>query len=859
MSIDTTRSFSHAVYDHKGGSSGFQPKDIVTETFHNSLDANANSIHYEFISNNVDENYLIILDDGDGSDNPSSFFAMGNSIIKKDNLIGCKNIGFLASITVTQPLEVLILTKKKECEDTKTFRYKTREHHNILNDIRTKYNGDYKKINDAQFFNSDISTTIKNLIKKNKDYISSDGYNLFEFINEKQGCAIILKLEIDIFEKLCEEIVDDLQDKQNKKEEKVKETKVKENKENPFITKLSLMTTEIDKIKFYRNGINKKKSKYVDILYQGYKPIIIDTNYIEISEKKDQKKYFEQNIYINEKNHNNLIFTQYYLLDKQGNFNHREKISYKLENIKGNFIINYYFYDQKYWEKLSPELDASEKRCLIYDFFDSKYRIFTETKEKSDSIYSNGGSFLISLFINNKNMEFAEKYLGIQMNKSLTSPDSFDKDFKKYIFLKVRDVLVNNISHYNKSVKFGKFKKWIEEYKKSWYNFDDEIVQFQSGNAIGVKDWSNYKEYIKEIFENKEHKIAGDFNNMFIEEYIDSNNLPPKPQPKPLPPPNIKPSAPKPLTPAPALPIVTKPKPSTPLKPIKPSKLKIEIKPYWYEVDIISNINDFDEIKVEYLHDNEKKIFNIDSEKETIKGLNDSNYTFTLIGIVNKKEVDRISKTVKPNIKIKPEKPNVKIDDSTHDIKIKFIDPINHGLPIKKILLTLNQKRLPPIDYKDEITLSNFVHKKSKIEIEFQNEAATSDKTEKELNVNCERSSFTKQIRDQALINNNYKCAVTGIHIDEQYFRSDFDHKDGKSCNNSLENCQPLLVEIHNVKSNNNELYTKLTQDHNELFNYKLFRIKAIYDSLLEEEKEKININIDFNKIEMRMKNNLSK
>jgi hypothetical protein len=69
------------------------------------------------------------------------------------------------------------------------------------------------------------------------------------------------------------------------------------------------------------------------------------------------------------------------------------------------------------------------------------------------------------------------------------------------------------------------------------------------------------------------------------------------------------------------------------------------------------------------------------------------------------------------------------------------------------------------------------------------------------------------------------------------------------SCNNSLENCQPLLVEIHNIKSNNKELYNKLIQDENELLNYKLDRIKAIYDSLSEKDKKKISLNIDFNKL----------
>ena len=50
--MDTSRSFSHAVSEHRHKASGFKEEDIIYETFQNSLDARADKIIYQFIENN---------------------------------------------------------------------------------------------------------------------------------------------------------------------------------------------------------------------------------------------------------------------------------------------------------------------------------------------------------------------------------------------------------------------------------------------------------------------------------------------------------------------------------------------------------------------------------------------------------------------------------------------------------------------------------------------------------------------------------------------------------------------------------------------------------------------------------------
>ena len=80
--MDTSRSFSHAVSEHRYKASGFTEKDIIFEPLHNSLDANSSKINFQYIKNN-NNYYLLIMDDGIGSDNPQSFFGIGNTVIKK--------------------------------------------------------------------------------------------------------------------------------------------------------------------------------------------------------------------------------------------------------------------------------------------------------------------------------------------------------------------------------------------------------------------------------------------------------------------------------------------------------------------------------------------------------------------------------------------------------------------------------------------------------------------------------------------------------------------------------------------------------------------------------------------------------
>ena len=61
------------------------------------------------------------------------------------------------------------------------------------------------------------------------------------------------------------------------------------------------------------------------------------------------------------------------------------------------------------------------------------------------------------------------------------------------------------------------------------------------------------------------------------------------------------------------------------------------------------------------------------------------------------------------------------------------------------------------------------------------------------------RKSFPKSTKDKALIMQNYHCNGCGKKSDVW----DFDHADGNSSNNSLDNCQALCPNCHAKKSRN--------------------------------------------------------
>jgi hypothetical protein len=806
--MDTSRSFSHAVSEHRYKASGFQEIDIIFEPLHNSLDANSSKINFQYIKNN-NNYYLLIMDDGIGSDNPESFFGIGNKVIKKKGSIGCKNIGLLASVTVIEPISVMILTKKENDKNIRRYLYKVQEHHKELDDLSIKYNNDYKKIDDSKLFDPFIEGDFNDFISENKNFISNDSYELFENIKKNRGTSILLKFTEEMYNRLCNKTIYE---------------KDEEGNNNSFIHNLSTMTRDIDKVKFFNNKIEIKKEPYQDILYQGYKPIIIETNFIQV----DNKKYFERNIYINEKNHNNHVLSTYFHIQSNNSLREVEKVSYKSENIIGNFIINYYFYEQNFWENLLKKLGANRKRSIIYDFYESKYRFFSETNSAKDSKMGNGGTFFMALFINANNMELSEKYLGIKMNKSLSSTDSYSSEFKNYIFNKIRDVLIDNISYYTNSVEYGKFKKWCNNIGNKWYEFKKNKVQSNGGEfpAEGIKDWSKYKDYIKDIFSNGKIEDNGKplFNNMFIAEYIKNNKLV-------IPVQKIDPKPPK--------------KPSPPVLPtpkLKNPELKVNTNAYWGEITFDINTRDFDEIHIKYLHNNKEIRKIINDDIYDIKGLNPHcEYEFKVIGIINQISKEKIIK-IKLDNKCKPEPPKFTVKDSTHDIEINFVNTIDHGLPIKNILLfkdndTSAFERKP---YNNQIKLDTKIHKRTKLIVKFENEFKCSEGTAQIIkNKECDREHFSEQVKKQSLEKTRHRCSKSNIYFDDKYFKCEFDHKDGQSCNNSIENCQPLLVEIHNLKTYHSNEFKKLDES-DELFVYKYKRISGIFESLSNEDKQKI-------------------
>uniref|UniRef100_A0A6C0H0N9 Fibronectin type-III domain-containing protein n=1 Tax=viral metagenome TaxID=1070528 RepID=A0A6C0H0N9_9ZZZZ len=787
MSINTNRSFSHAVSEHRNKASGFTEEDIIYETFHNSLDADASIINYEFIQNK-DNNYLIMLDDGLGCENLSQFFAMGNSIIRKRFTIGCKNIGFLGSISVIEPNKVLLLSKKNNNNNVKTIKYNSSDHYETLNHI-DKIDNDYKKIDDTKFFETDVSGDIQEIINSNKDFITEGSIKLYESILKKQGTIIIMLLSTDIFNNLCELTIDD----------------------KKFMKRLTLISKEINKVNFYKNRKSMKEGEWINIFENNFKPIIFQTKLIKLN----NKEYFEENCYANEIKKENLISTQYIWAAGSGlkfidNFNE----SKQKEEVIGNFICKYYFLEQKFWENFGkPALDVANKRSIIFNFFNGKYQIFSESNNVSDPIFRNGGSFLFSIQIDDNNMTFAEKYLGIKMNKRLSTIDSFKESMKNYIIKRLRDRLVNNISHYKIYGDYGKYLK-KEDYESE-----------------GVKDWTNYKSMIKDLLTTND-KIG---YNILIEEYklrhpvkLAPSPPTPKPSPKPAPKPSPKPA----------------PKPSPKPKVVK--ELNVKYYKYWGEITFEINKKDFDEINIIYYHNNKevKKIINNkDDDLEEIKQLNPYiEYEFKIIGKINGNNKEKIIKS-KLDERIVPEKPEFTVDDSTHDIKFTFINSIDNGLPINKVLFFINRstKIIKSVNYSKTIILPNFVHEPTKIEVVYENKAGLSERSDiKEIKKNkCERKDFTESTKRDALNNTRHKCAISGIQIDDIYFRCDFDHIK-LNCNNSIDNCQPLLTEIHNIKTIKPELYNKLKDSPDELYKYKYQRIMNIFESLNEEQKDKI-------------------
>ncbi len=224
----------------------------------------------------------------------------------------------------------------------------------------------------------------------------------------------------------------------------------------------------------------------------------------------------------------------------------------------------------------------------------------------------------------------------------------------------------------------------------------------------------------------------------------------------------------------------------------------------------------------------------------SINNLNpDIDYTFEFYGHHYNAKTETKTVVVRANKKIKPLKPvynlDFEIDDKTHDIYIDFMEPLDIGLPITHVLIYTNGSKIPKeYEYNKRIKLNEQIHKSTKMSIAYKNDFGIGDASENFIVkvVPCERKNFSEAIKQKALKKYEYKCAVSGIKLDEVYTRIQYDHKDGFNCNNSLPNCQPLLPEIHDIKTNNPSFYNKLVGDPRELYEYKKYRIKILEESM---------------------------
>jgi hypothetical protein len=324
---------------------------------------------------------------------------------------------------------------------------------------------------------------------------------------------------------------------------------------------------------------------------------------------------------------------------------------------------------------------------------------------------------------------------------------------------------------------------------------------------------------------------------------LDIGKKPLKPEPpKPEPP---KPEPPKPEPPKPEPPKPEPPKPDPPKPKIKENK-EITIKynnPEVYYTIIymnVSNWNEFDNIYIYCIENN--KEYKIEKDLIKINNLDPiKSYTFKIEAIKNNKEYTHIFEPIIPNVKICPLCPDIsEIKDDTHDIQINFLEPKDIGIPITLVKICKDNKVLETIPFKQKIKLSQKIHTETKIKISYINEIGESSELSKKIKQErCSREDFPSSLKKKVLRTTGYKCNITGVRFDI-YNRPEFDHKNGLSCDINESNCQPLLVEIHSIKSCDKKSYDLLRDNKEELLNYKINKINNFLDSLNDDERNKL-------------------
>lgn len=472
--MDLQSNFSHTLHSHLYGSSGFSIEDCMNELIHNSFDANANCINLELINGK----YLLITDDGYGNEDPCRFFGLGSKLIKKErNKIGKKNIGFLGTVGTLEPEKIMIFTLKKGDENIKSLLHKTGEHIQRIHKIDELKDDerDFKKIQISDLFVNGIEGSWKKFFKENNDVISDKSRKIYNRILENESSGTLILFEIKSSKYI---LLDEIFYSKN---------------ECKFMKKITIMAKKIDIVSFCCNNVVIQKDNYRDILDSKYQSLFGNYTF----SINNDIYLCEENIKVNQ----HIIITNYIKINITSNI---QKNITKSDYIKlskttkklGAIEIGYQLWDKIDWNELDFGTH-DEMRHIIYDCFDGEYRFIAKSlKEATKSTNRNSGPYLSFIKIDESNIEFAEKYLGIANNKTSSSIDTFDKNISRILIDRFRKKLIDNFSNYTI---YTKFKEYIDTNHIKGYSNDIY--------SRGITNWLDYEEFIKKIFTDTNEKL----------------------------------------------------------------------------------------------------------------------------------------------------------------------------------------------------------------------------------------------------------------------------------------------------------------------------------------------------------------
>ena len=108
------------------------------------------------------------------------------------------------------------------------------------------------------------------------------------------------------------------------------------------------------------------------------------------------------------------------------------------------------------------------------------------------------------------------------------------------------------------------------------------------------------------------------------------------------------------------------------------------------------------------------------------------------------------------------------------------------------------------------VSLNNYV---SNIEFESDPEPISVSTTKPESSADS-RARFYVNVKKAADEKQEFKCAITGISYKNKiYTPFDYDHSNGKSSNNSCDNCQVLLSDVHAIKTRTPHVFENIKED----------------------------------------------